>query len=193
MDYKTFWRTIKPYVNEKGSGSDKIALSGNESVLTNEKEIPNTMNNYLISITKHLNFKSHTASNTVDMEQITSAFNNHVSIKKIREIFPEISSNNFEFTKVTEQSVKNEVLKLNTKKSSTSGSIPATILKQSVETYLPFSTKAINLAITECEFPDKFKKSQVTPLYKKQDPLKKQNYRPISLIPHVSKVFDRTK
>ena len=41
----------------------------------------------------------------------------HVSIKKIREVFPEISSNNFEFTKATEQSVKNEILKLNTKKS----------------------------------------------------------------------------
>ena len=139
------------------------------------------MNNYFINITKHLNLKPHTASNTRDIEQITSAFNNHVSIKKIRKVFPEINSNNFEFTKVTEQSVKNEVLKLNTKKSSTSGSIPATILKQSVETYLPFLTKAINLAITECEFPDKLKKSEVIPLYKKQDPLKKENYRPISL------------
>ena len=161
------------------------------SLLTNEKEIANTMKNYFINITKHLNLKPHTASNTMDLEQITSAFNNHVSIKKMREVFPEISSNNFEFTKVTEQSVKNEVLKLNTKKSPTGGSIPATILKQFVETYLPFLTKAINLAITECKFPDKLKKSEVIPLYKKQDPLKKENYHPISLLPHVSKVFDR--
>ena len=190
-DNKTFWRTIKPYFNKKGSGSDKIALSGNKSVLTNEKEIANTMNNYFINITKHLNLKPHTASNTMDIEQITSAFNNYVNIKKIREFFAGIGSNNFEFTKVTEQIVKNEVLKLNTKKSSTSGSIPARILKQSVETYLPFLTKAINLAITECEFPDKLKTSEVIPLYKKQDPLKKENYRPISLLPHVSKVFER--
>ena len=190
-DNKTFWQTIKPYFNEKVSGSDKIALSGNESVLTNEKEIANTGNNCFINITKHLNLKPHTTSNTMDIEQITSAFNNHVSIKKIRDVFPEINSNNFEFTKVTEQLVKNEVLKLNTKKSSTSGSTSATILKQSVETYLPFLTKAINLAITECEFPDKLKKSGVVPLYKKQDHLKKENYRPISLLPHVSKVFER--
>ena len=141
-DNKTFWRTTKPYFNEKGSGSDKIVLSGNESVLINEKEIANTMNNYFINIKKHLNLKPHTASNTMDKEQITSAFNNHISIKKIREVFPDISSNNFEFTKLTEQSVKNEVLKLNTKKSLTSGSIPATILKQSVETYLPFFDKS---------------------------------------------------
>ena len=39
--------------------------------------------------------------------------------------------------------------------SSTSDSIPAPILKQPVETCLPFLTKAINLAITECAFPDK--------------------------------------
>ena len=32
---------------------------------------------------------------------------------------------------------------------------------------------------------------KVIPLYKKQDPLKKENYRPISLLPHVSKVFER--
>ena len=50
----------------------------------------------------------------MDTEQITSAFNNHASIKKIREVFPVINSNNFEFAKVTEASVKNEVLKLNT-------------------------------------------------------------------------------
>ena len=64
-------------------------------------------------------------------------------------------------------------------------------MKQSVETYLPFLTKAINLAITECEFPDKLKKSEVIPLYKKQYPLKEENYCPISLLPHVSKVFER--
>ena len=34
------------------------------------------MNNYFINITKHLNLTSHTTSNTVDIGQITSAFNN---------------------------------------------------------------------------------------------------------------------
>ena len=63
-------------------------------------------------------------------------------------------------------------------------------MKQSVGTYLPLLTKAINLAITECKFSDKLKKSEVIHLYKKQDPLKKENYRPISLLPHVSKPFE---
>ena len=47
----------------------------------------------------------------------------------MRKAFPEVSSNNFEFTGVIKEIAKYEILKLNTKKSSTSGSIPATILK----------------------------------------------------------------
>ena len=69
------------------------------------------MNNYFINITRRLNLKPYTASNTIDIEQIISAFNNHVNIKKIRDVFPEIRSYNFEFIKFTEESVKNEVLK----------------------------------------------------------------------------------
>ena len=69
----------------------------------------------------------------MDIEQITSIFNKHVNIKKIREFFPGIISNDFEFAEVTEEDVKKEVFKLNTKKSSTSSPVPATVLKQSVE------------------------------------------------------------
>ena len=47
------------------------------------------------------------------------------------------------------------------------------------------------MAISENEFPDKLKKSEVISLYKKQDPSKKENYRPVSLLPHGSKVFER--
>ena len=61
------------------------------------------MNNYYIKITKHLNLKLNTAFNTMNIEQITSEFTNHVSIKNIHEVFPKVSSNNSEFTKVTEK------------------------------------------------------------------------------------------
>ena len=101
--------------------------------------------------------------------QIT-AFNNHVSIKEILEAFPEISSNDLEFTEVTEECVKSEVFKLNTKKSSASGSIPATILKQSVETYLLFLTNAINLGISE----NKKKVRSINPFLRKTGSLKEE-------------------
>ena len=79
----------------------------------------------------------------MNINQISSTFDNHINIKKVKEYFPDASSNNFEFTEVSQDEVKKEVLHLNVKKSSTSSSIPATILKQS-EIYLPFLTNSIN-------------------------------------------------
>lgn len=68
------------------------------------------MGNYFINITKRLNLKPHTASDTIDIEQITSAFNSHVSIKKVREVCPEINLKDFKFIKVKEESVKKRFL-----------------------------------------------------------------------------------
>jgi hypothetical protein len=38
-------------------------------------------------------------------------------------------------------------------------------------------------------FPDSLKKAQVTPLHKKNDPLSKTNYRPVSVLPVFSKIY----
>ena len=38
---------------------------------------------------------------------------------------------------------------------------------------------------------DELKLAEVIPLFKKDDPFDKSNYRPVSLLSHVSKVFER--
>ena len=81
--------------------------------------------------------------------------------------------------------------KLKIKKSSIYGSIPASILKQCVDAYLPYLIDSINYSLRESTFPEELKHSEVIPVYKKLDLLKKENYRPVSLLPHVSKVFER--
>ena len=43
-------------------------------------------------------------------------------------------------------------------------------------------SKVLNMSIDQSVFPDKLKKAQVTPLYKKNDPLLKTNYRPVSVL-----------
>ena len=87
--------------------------------------------------------------------------------------------------------VKKEVLELNSKESSTYGAIPASILKQTTGVHLKYLTNTINSFLKESTFPDELKQSEVIPVYKKLDPLQKENYRPVSLLPHISKVFER--
>ena len=49
----------------------------------------------------------------------------------------------------------------------------------------------MNHAITENIFPEQLKSSEVIQLYKKVDSSKRENCRPVSLLPHVSNVFER--
>ena len=188
---KKFWKNVKSYFGKADSNSEKIMLLENNSIKTNEKEIATIMNDYFINISKNLNLKSSKKCIAKDLNSIVSEFDDHISIKKINEFFPDINVNDFEFETVTMEDVKKEILNLNTKKSSTSGSIPATILKQSLDIYLPYLTKSVNYTINESEFPAELKHSEVIPLFKKEDPLKKENYRPVSLLAHLSKVFER--
>ena len=40
-------------------------------------------------------------------------------------------------------------------------------------------------------FPNRLKEAQVTPLFKKNDPFLKSNYRPVSILPIHSKNFEK--
>ena len=49
----------------------------------------------------------------------------------------------------------------------------------------------INHSLQLCTFPDMFKLAEVSSLYKKNDNLHKGNYRPVSVLPSVSKIYER--
>ena len=137
------------------------------------------MNNYFINITKTLSLKTLNKSQ-IDIDK----FENHISIKKIHETFPEIIPGSFHFEQVSSDIVRKEIRNLNVKKSSTYGSIPASILEECVDAYLSYLTVTINYSLRENIFPEELKRSEMIPLYK-------ENYRPVSLLSHVSKVFKR--
>ena len=59
-----------------------------------------------------------------------------------------------------------------------------------MEIHQSFLIKTINYKIKKIEIPDKLENLEVIPLYKKENLLKKENYRPVSLLPHASKVFE---
>ena len=49
----------------------------------------------------------------------------------------------------------------------------------------------INMSFDNGCFPDDLKLAEVSPIFKKKDDLDKENYRPVSVLSHVSKVFER--
>ena len=191
-DNKKFWKTIRPYFSDKGYNQTKITIVEKDSIITDEKKIATLMNNYFINITKNLDLKPSTVPNTNDADEITKHFDDHISICKIKEAYSEIlREDNFRFKMVSMDEVKKEVLKLNSKKPSTYGAILASILKQTIEVHLKYPTNTINNSLKESTFPDELKQSEVIRVYKKLDALQKENYRPVCLLPHISKVFER--
>ena len=161
--------------------SIKITLVERDKITHKDKEIAETMNNYFVKITKTLRLQRSKKYRTNDIGILTSQFKDHASIKKIKSSikkiklsYPEIIADTFNFTLVSPEDVKREIMNLNVKKSSSSKAIPAAILKQSVHIYLPFLTNCINHSFVANKFPDELKLSEVIPLYKKLDPFRKR-------------------
>ena len=87
-----------------------------------------------------------------------------------------------------EEFVKDIVNDLSSNKA-TVGEIPLKILKE-CDFSLQFFTNCINEAIKN-KFPDSLKLSNIVPVHKKKDPTDKANYRPVSILPLLSKVFEK--
>ena len=86
---------------------------------------------------------------------------------------------------------KKIIKSLNREKSAISSYIPVSILSDLMDIYLPLLTGIINNSLKRGIFPDELKLAEVIPLFKKADPFDKTNYRPVSLLSHISKVFER--
>ena len=92
---------------------------------------------------------------------------------------------------MTENEVRKEILNLPIKKATKNGDIPAKILKKSVDIYIKEITFITNDCLEKGIFPDDLKLADVSPIFKKEDSFKKENYPSVSILPHMSKVFER--
>ena len=82
--------------------------------------------------------------------------------------------------------MKNVVKNLSSDKAS-GGEIPVDLLKNSEFCFIEL-TKCINKAFNENKFPDTPKLSDIVPVFKNLDRTHKANFRPVSLLPLLSKV-----
>ena len=93
------------------------------------------------------------------------------------------NQNKFSFDPVTLSNVVKEIKD----KSSTKYITPPKMLKISSEATANILQKLFNESIQTGKFPGSLKLADITPVFKKKDPLNKSNYRPVSVLPIISK------
>ena len=80
---------------------------------------------------------------------------------------------------------------LDTAKASQQSDIPTKILKQNSDYFAEYFYENINQCISKSIFPSDLKLADVTPVYKKKSKNSKDNYRPVSILSNISKIYER--
>lgn len=92
---------------------------------------------------------------------------------------------------VTESDVKKAILSLKRNNSCGYDEIPGTLLVYCVDEFVKPLTFLINQSYDEGICPEALKLAVIKPVFKKGDKLNVANYRPIALLPVISKIFEK--
>ena len=97
----------------------------------------------------------------------------------------------FVFSLTNLPGIVNEVKTLSTKKAITFKNITAKHLKETFDICSPTLNDIWCNAIIEGIFPNQLKLADITPTFKKGDATCAENYRPVSVLPVVSKIYEK--
>lgn len=97
---------------------------------------------------------------------------------------------NFNFSTITDLDVRTAIKKLKPKKTTGDDNIPAYIFKGCTDFLVEPLVHIFNLAINSNIFPDDLKTGVITPIFKKGDKCSVENYRPISILNSLAKIFE---
>ena len=152
----------------------------------------NTFNNNFTDVTHCLGLKKKNIELENTLSKIVTNFRNFETIKKIKKSQQAAENFSVSFIVISEEEVKHAIKDLPINKSTISGDIPTKIVKQHAQIYSKKLADIFHESIKMGKFPDILKKAEVTPIYKKDDMNDKQNYRPVSTLSNLSKVFEKS-
>lgn len=175
---KCVWQIIKEQTGKKTNcetNCDKILNCNNDFIYENN-EICNFFNNYFVNVAVDLthNLKCSTAESQLYLNQFISQQPDYFNlkpidlmrvIKLIRAMKPKQSSDYWYIT-------------------------PVILKKLEFELSVPLMN-IINECIEQGYFPDQMKMAKVVPIHKKGSTTLCDNYRPISILPSFSKIFEK--
>ena len=188
--------TIKSFLSQKITKSSKIILVEGDEIISADKDIAQKFDNFYKIAVSSLNipcdsdFVNECDSLEDPVEIATQKFKNNPIITSIKEniVSPEI----FKFHKINLDDILKELNNLDRTKNETFGDIPFKCLKSSSNEIALHLLHIWNHQIIDQNiFQSLLKLADVTPVFKKGDPQSIKNYRPVSVLLNVLKVFER--
>ena len=168
---KQTWTIIKDTLQRKSKCEIPNQFFIGNRMLTDSDEIANEFNNYFVNIGRLLS------------EQITSP---HTSEEYLGDR-PNVS---FKFSPVSEDRIGNIIKHLKSKSSYGYDEISNNLIKHASNSLIKPLTLIVNQVLHTGIFPRQLKLSRVKPVHKSGEQSHFCNYRPISLLPSMSKVFE---
>ena len=160
------------------SKNKQLYYSENNDIVNDPKKVSEIFNDFFINVAKNIG----NLSTVID--------ENHPSILAIKTNKPNTNTDTLTFKPVTSTFVDKQINKLNIKKATGFDGISAKMIKLAKPVVTGPITSLINKSIETSIFPDQLKVTQVQPLFKnKTDQLDKANYRPVSVLPAISKIL----
>lgn len=173
---KKFWDIIKGELcmNNTSTQSCSKLLKNNGDIIVNKKDISNVYNEHFSTVAENL-LQSAFHSNLV---------NNGTTLKWIpdRSLFIK-QTDTEEITKI--------INNLKTNASAGYDNIKVKVIKRLKAVLAPTIAKIINNNIKQGIFPDELKVARITPLYKGGNKQDLNNYRPVSVLPVFSKIYEK--
>ena len=173
-DPKKFWKTVKQIMpGQKTKRVTSIDVNGTQ--IYDDKKIGNTFNNL--------------CTKTVD--RFLQVFGRCLPSARSFKFLMSGPSYIFRFEEVSVDFIRDQLKKLKTKKAVGLDQLPARLLKDSAEIIAKPLTTLINASLIYGYIPSEWKWARVNPLFKNGKSNDMDNYRPISVLPTISKVLER--
>ena len=169
-DSKRIWKAVNEASARKSNSQPVQCIVADGVHHLTPKSIATTMNKFFSCIGKVL------------ADKIASHF----------QYFNRRVGTHFELKEVDESTVLKQLHALKPNKAIGLDNISARLLKCSAHTIAPSITKLLNVSIRTGTVPDLWKCSKITALFKAGDRTNASNYRPISILPTLCKLLERT-
>ena len=175
-DVKKFWKNLNRITKRKSKNDSTlpISLKVNDTKSINDAQsIANHMNHHFVE--KGYNLASKLPYSNRNILQSMGPRN----------------PNKMVFKRITSSEVVNTGEDLNDKMTTGSDDIPSILIKWAIYILAPILADIFNACINLGKYPEILKTAKVTPLHKKGDSDVVDNFRPISILTQINKIFEK--